>query len=253
MDGINAINVSYHYQNQSIMTKINLHVPKHEITCLIGPNGSGKSTLLKFLAGLLVPTSGYVTLDNNIIHHYTRKVLAKKLSYSPQQCRIPPSLTVREYVALGRFCHQSWFSKFNDHDYNAIEQAIDSADLKMLADKVVTTLSAGQQQRARIALMLAQQAEYLLLDEPMASLDLKQQRNLLELLMLLQKKHAKTIIIILHDLQQVIEVANKVVLLKNGCLLDSGPPREILHSDCLLKLFDYPFRVESLFLTSQIK
>jgi iron complex transport system ATP-binding protein len=243
MTGINLAKVSYRYQDQTILADINLLIRKYNITCLIGPNGAGKSTLLKILAGLLVPTAGHTTLDDIAIHRYARKVLAKKLAYMPQQSRIPSSLNVREYVALGRFCHQSWFSNLQEHDHTVIEQSIQMTNLHLLADQTVATLSAGQQQRARIALMLAQQAEYLLLDEPMTGLDLKQQRHLLELLVMLQKHHTKTIILVLHDLQQALEIADEVVLLKNGNVLATGHPHDMITADYLFKMFECPFDI----------
>jgi|SRR5579862_8121072 len=241
MDGINLKNISHRYQHQLILSNIDLQIDKHKITCLVGPNGSGKSTILKLLAGLLIPEHGSVTLDSIAISHYSQRALAKKLTYMPQQYRIPPSLKVREFVALGRFCHQSWFANLKEQDYFAIEQAMKMADVLQLADKIVTTLSSGEQQRVRIALMLAQEAEYLLLDEPMTGLDIKQQRNLLELLVTLQKKHGKTILIILHDLYQVIEIAEEVVLIKNGNIFGTGHPRSIINSDSLFKIFDCRF------------
>jgi iron complex transport system ATP-binding protein len=241
MDGINLKNVSHVYQRQLILSDVDLHVQKEKITCLVGPNGAGKSTILKLFAGLLVPLRGHITLDNIDIRNFTRRALAKKLSYMPQQCRIPAGLTVREYVALGRFCHQSWFSNLKEDDHAAIEQAIDMADLSRHADQFAATLSTGEQQRARIALMLAQQSEYLLLDEPMTGLDLKQQRNLLELLTALRKHHAKTIIVILHDLHQVIAMADEAVMLKEGRVLDRGQPRTVINPHNLCSMFDYPF------------
>jgi len=245
MSGIELHSVTYHHKKQALFSDISLQIPQHCVTCLVGPNGSGKSTLLKLLAGLMLPHAGTILLDNVAISGYSRKALAKKIAYLPQQCRIPASLTVREYVALARFCHQSWFGGLNANDHAAIEDAIRLTDLSIHADRPVAILSAGQQQRARIALMLAQQAQYLLLDEPMTGLDLKQQRNMLQLLADLQQKYAKTIVVILHDLHQVMEIANEVILLKNGIVLGQGHPREMINTDFLLKAFDYECEVSS--------
>lgn len=238
MSGIEFSNVSYHYQQKMMFSHLNLRIPANAITCLVGPNGSGKSTLLKLMAGLLLTHQGNVLLDNINIKTYQRNSLAKKLAYLPQQCHIPPSLSVREYVALGRFCHQSWFARTSKTDEKAIENAISLTHLSTLANQAVSTLSVGQQQRARIALMLAQEAEYLLLDEPMTGLDFKQQLNMLSLLTTLQKEHGKTIIVILHDLAQAKEISNEVILLKESCVVGQGRPQNILCEELLLKAFD---------------
>ncbi len=241
MTGINVAHLSYYQQKTCIIRDINLQILPGTLTCLIGPNGSGKSTLLKLLAGLLTPSTGTISLDTVPLHDYPRKTLAKKLSFLPQQSRLPPSLTVREFVALGRFCHQTWFSRTQQEDIYAIENAISLADLQLEANSPVTLLSGGEQQRARIALMLAQQAHYLLLDEPMSGLDLKQQRNLMTLLIHLQKEHGKTLIVILHDLHQVIELADHVVLLKKGHMLHQGHPDHAMNPTALSTLFDFSF------------
>lgn len=239
MNGINIASLSYHHlPKENIFINLNLQIKRNEITCLVGPNGSGKSTLLKLLAHLLLPQSGHIYLDNKPLNKYPRKALAKKLAFLPQQCALPPSLTVYEYVALARFCDQSWFTfKLSTKDKEFILEAIALTDLNSCIEKPVTTLSAGQKQRARIAFMLVQQAEYLLLDEPMTGLDLKQQRNMVDLLLRLQKNNAKTIILILHDLHQVKEIANTVILLKEGQVVATGSPHDVICNQNLLNAF----------------
>lgn len=246
MHGIKLSNMTYHYDKIPMFNNINLQIPVQSVTCLVGANGSGKSTLLKLMGGLIRNYIGTILLDNISIHSYMPKSLAKKLAYLPQQCQIPPSLTVREYVALGRFCHQSWFSNLQNRDRVSIEEAIALTDLYSMANQPVSILSVGQQQRARIALMLAQQAEYLLLDEPMTGLDLKQQRNMLDLFVKLQKNYNKTIIVILHDLHQVMEIASNVILLKNSNILGQGHPRDIINADFLFKTFDYECEISNI-------
>lgn len=241
MNGINISCLTYHPPTQSrkenLFTNLNLQFKEHKITCLIGPNGSGKSTLLKLVAGLIAPQTGTICLDNMPIHTYARKTLAKKLAYLPQHCTLPPSLTVSEYIALSRFCYQTWFSTLNEGDYLMIEEAISLTDLRDFAEKPVTSLSAGQQQRARIAFMLAQQVDYLLLDEPMTGLDIKQQRNIIQLLVRLQREAAKTIILVLHDLHQAIEIADTVILLKAGKVIADGKPSDVICADNLQNVF----------------
>lgn len=239
MSGINASSLSFYYQDKKIIDNVNTTIPSQAITCLVGPNGSGKSTLLKLFAGLLPPANGAVTLDQKILQKYPRKELAKKLAYFPQQARFPASLTVKEYVALARYCHQSWFAKLNSHDLFAIDRAITLTNLNELADQPIGKLSVGQQQRVRIALLLAQESEYLLLDEPMAGLDIKQQADMLNLLQYLQRQLNKTIVVILHDLHQVKELADHVHFLKRGCTIAMGHPKDVLTSQLLYEVFDY--------------
>lgn len=237
MSGINISGVTYHPRKEHLFENLNLHIERHKITCLIGPNGSGKSTLLKLLARLVMPQSGTIYLDNIAINNYSRKAFAKKLAYLPQHCALPVSLTVSEYIALSRFCYQSWFSKLTKDDCEIIEEAIFMTDLKALANKPVASLSAGQQQRARIAFMLAQQVEYLLLDEPMTGLDLKQQRNIINLILRLKREASKTIILVLHDLHQAIEIADEIILLKEGKIAANGEPCKVICADNVLNVF----------------
>lgn len=240
MNGINVSCLTYQPARETnfLFSKLNLHLDAHQITCLIGPNGSGKSTLLKLLAGLLIPQHGSVMLEDLAVRDYSRRALARKLAYLPQQCLLPPSLTVYEYLALSRFCHQSWFAKLQASDYQAIHEAIELTHLKEFVHKPVAQLSAGQQQRARIAFMLAQQVEYLLLDEPMTGLDLKQQRNMIELLLRLKQQAHKTIILVLHDLNQVVEIADRVVILKDGSIAAFGKPNDVMSMELLYNVFD---------------
>jgi len=242
MSEITLTHVTYYQNHKALFDNLNLQLNKKKITCLIGPNGSGKSTLLKLIAGLLQASLGEITLEAKSISAYSRKDFAKKLAYLPQQC-VLPNLPLQEYVALGRFCHQTWFANLQEEDHNIIHQAIALTDLQSLMLQPVNTLSGGQQQRARLALILAQQSEYLLLDEPLTGLDLKQQIKMLNLLLYLQKHHQKTILMTLHDIHQAAEISDEVIFIKNGVILNHGKPEEVIHHEGLYDLFDYHFEI----------
>jgi len=237
MNEIDLIDVHFQIADKMIIDDLSLRILKNQLTCIIGPNGSGKSTLLQLIAGLIQPTRGKIKIENTAITSLSKKSLAKKITFLPQQSRIPQTLTVYEYVALGRYCHKSWLGHLSKGDHIAIQHAIKLTNLSDLATHEAAKLSLGQQQRARIALTLAQASPYLLLDEPMTGLDLKQQCHLLNLLIEL-KKLGKTIIVILHDLHQVRSIADQVILMKAGKLKAIGHPAELLNINTICDVFD---------------
>lgn len=237
MGEISLHQVTYQASNKIIIDQVSVDFNQRQISCIIGPNGSGKSTLLQLIAGLIKPASGSIKIENTDLASFNKKTLAKKITYLPQQSRIPHTLTVYEYVLLGRYCHQSWLGQLTEEDHAATKQAIYLTNLASLAHTEAAKLSLGQQQRARLALTLAQGSPYILLDEPMTGLDLKQQYHLIDLLQKL-KNMGKTIILILHDLHQVKTIADQVILLQNGCIKAEGLTDEVLQASLICEIFD---------------
>ena len=154
------------YDGRQVLTDVDFTVREGSVTVLLGPNGSGKSTLLKTLARTLAPSAGKVLLDGNDIHRQPTRTVAQRLGILPQSPTAPDGLTVRELVGLGRFPYQSLMRQWSRHDEAAVEEAMAVADVVTFADRPVDALSGGQRQRCWIAMVLAQETDLLLLDEP---------------------------------------------------------------------------------------
>ena len=212
---IKAKNINVALGRNLVLNNINLEVASNKMTAIIGPNGSGKSTLLKSLAGLVKPNSGEILIGNQSINSYSRKQLAKKIAFLMQNPEAPEDITVRELVSLGRYSYQAWMG-LKALDYAKIDWAIKQVDLEGQRNEPLANLSGGQRQRAWIALALAQDSDCILLDEPTTFLDIRHQLETLYLLRQLNLHAAKTIVIVLHDIQQVIKFADYLVIIDQG-------------------------------------
>jgi ABC-type cobalamin/Fe3+-siderophores transport system ATPase subunit len=210
--------------SSAVLTGASIEIERGEVFVLQGPNGSGKSTLMKALARQLRPTSGIVTLDGLDIWQMGIQQFAQKIAYVPQTLRAPPSMTVRELVALGRSPHQKLFQlSLSDKDKDMVQAALTRCAVEGLQDKLVAELSCGERQRTVIAMALSQGPDYLLLDEPTASLDFRYQLELISLLGQL-KGEGLGIGLILHDLNIAAQLADKVALLAS----ETGSPSAII-------------------------
>lgn len=228
------------YDRENIISGLSLDILQERFTVLIGPNACGKSTLLKGLARLLRPTAGDVILDGKSIHSLPTKLVAKKLGLLPQSVSEPEGLDVYELVSRGRYAHQGMLCQWSKQDKDAVEWAIEETGVSMLANKPVNRLSGGQRQRVWIAAVLAQQTDIILLDEPTTFLDLTHQLDLLELLQKLNKEHKKTIVAILHDLNQTFRYAGHVIVMQNGKLVKQGTPQDVATEKMIEEVFDLP-------------
>lgn len=233
---INKLSVAY--AEQPILKNINLNIPNGKITALIGANGCGKSTLMKTIARVLSPTQGEILLDGKSVHHLPTKQLAKKFAFLPQNPLPPEGLTVRELVAQGRFPHQSIIQQWSSNDHNIVHQAMLAADIVNLADRAVLSLSGGQRQRVWIAMILAQQTDILLLDEPTTFLDMKVQIDVLNLLTRITHQSSRTLVVVLHELNMASAFADYIVMMKAGKIVATGTPNEIFTSEYLSEVFD---------------
>jgi len=222
MPKINAKGLNVFLDHRHVIKDLHLKIVPNKITAIMGPNGSGKSTLLKALSGLLKPTSGEVLLDNTPIHCFNRKKLARKLSFLMQHPEAPDNITVKELVSFGRFSHQRWFG-LSKKDVEQVHWAIEQVHLEDKIHQSLNKLSGGQQKRAWIAMSLAQDSDVLLLDEPITSLDIRYQLETLDILQQLNLKYSKTIVVVLHDLQQVVQFADELVILEEGNLVCHTP------------------------------
>ncbi|GHB14794.1 ABC transporter ATP-binding protein [Modicisalibacter luteus] len=226
------------YDSRRVLDGVDLTVAEGKLTVLLGPNGSGKSTLLKTLARTLTPYAGRVCLDGKDIHRRNTREVAQRLGILPQGPSAPEGLTVRQLVGMGRFPHQRLWRQDAEQDARAIREAMAYADVTDFAERSVDALSGGQRQRCWIAMVLAQETDLILLDEPTTFLDLKVQVDLLELLVRLAHDKRRTLLVVLHDLNLAAAYADILVMMRQGRIEHSGPPETVFTSDRLKEVFD---------------
>lgn len=226
-----------------IVKGINLSIQPAKISILIGPNGCGKSTLLKCLARVLSPLSGEVLLNGQKIHSLAAKKVAKTMALLPQGPIAPEGLSVKELVAQGRYPHQSFFRQWSVEDEKAVNDAMKMTNIEALADRTISDLSGGQRQRCWIAMVLAQQTEIVLLDEPTTYLDLKVQVDLLELLTEMAHQHQRTLVIVLHDLNLAAAYADHLIMMKEGEIYTQGSPEKVFNAENLQAVFGLSAKV----------
>lgn len=224
-------------------TKMVLHHASHRfaprrLTALIGPNGCGKSTLLRAVMGLVPATQGTITLDGVSIASINRRALARRIAYLPQENHCPDYMTLGELIELAGYARYRLLGGPSAQDRTLYRQALETVGLAEMAGRPVNALSGGQRQRAWVALALAQDAEIILLDEPVNHLDPKYQYAILALLRDLTRNHGKTVIAVLHDINLTNTFADDVVLLQAGSILAAGPVRATMTAANVARGFD---------------
>lgn len=216
------------YDKKIVAENLSVAIPDGELTVIIGPNACGKSTLLRTLSRLARPLQGEVLLDGNAIAHYSTKEVARRLGLLPQSSNAPAGISVSELVARGRYPHQPLFGRWRQEDEVAVQQAMLATGVADLAQQQVDTLSGGQRQRVWIAMVLAQQTPLLLLDEPTTWLDIAHQIELLELMQDLNRQHGRTLVVVLHDLNQACRYASHLIAMRDGKIIAQGKPADIV-------------------------
>ncbi|MEK5330033.1 MULTISPECIES: ABC transporter ATP-binding protein [unclassified Lysinibacillus] len=230
--------VAIGYSSTLIVDDLSVAIPKGQISTIIGPNGCGKSTLLKAVARVLRTQDGAVYLDGKAIHQLKTKEVAKKMAILPQTASAPGGLTVFELISYGRFPHQGGFGTLRKEDYEYIHWAIDVTGLREFCDRPIEALSGGQRQRVWIAMALAQGTDILVLDEPTTYLDLAHQLDILLLLEKLNREEGRTIIMVLHDLNHASRFSHFMMAMRDGKLIVSGSPHEVMTKENLQTVFN---------------
>lgn len=225
---LKARNITLGYQDTTVVHDVSIDIGHAIVTSIIGANGCGKSTLLRGLSKLLTPTTGAVTLDGTDIKNYRQRDFAKLVSMLPQAPVTPSGVTVADLVARGRHPHQSWLQQWSNTHSSATNQAMEMTGIYDLKDQAVDQLSGGQRQRVWISMVLAQDTDIILLDEPTTYLDLAHSIEVLDLIRCLNQCHGKTIVMVLHDLNLAARYSDKLVLMKTGSIIATGTPTEIL-------------------------
>ncbi|MEM9274134.1 MAG: ABC transporter ATP-binding protein [Cyanobacteria bacterium P01_F01_bin.143] len=240
---LEAKQLTLSYDDVPIIRKLDLAIPIGKITVLVGANGCGKSTILRGFSRLLKPKSGMVYLDGKAISQLKAKAIAKKLGMLPQSPIAPEGLTVRDLVAMGRYPYQSWLQQWSAEDEAKTAEALEITMMKELAARPLDSLSGGQRQRAWIAMILAQDTDILLLDEPTTFLDLSHQIELLDLLAELQETKGKTIVMVLHDLNLACRYADYLVAIQQGKVYGTGTPDQVMTESMVKDVFNLECRI----------
>lgn len=243
MHALQTQSLSLAYEQNLVIHDLNLAIPAGRITALVGRNGCGKSTLLRAMARLLKPRAGTVYLDGQSIFQMPTRKVAERLGILPQAPVAPEGLTVRELVAQGRYPHQGWLSQWSAEDEAAVNRALAATSMTELADRPLDALSGGQRQRAWIAMALAQGTEILLLDEPTTYLDMAHQVDVLELLFHLNKTEGRTIVMVLHDLNQAGRYAHHLVAIRDGQVYAAGEPGRVMTEAMVRAVFGLECRI----------
>ncbi|SFQ64323.1 iron complex transport system ATP-binding protein [Roseivivax halotolerans] len=231
------------YSTERILHDVDFCALDGGITALVGPNGCGKSTLLKVLARILKPGSGRIELFGAPLADVPTRQIAQKMALLPQGPIAPEGLSVRELVAQGRFPHQSLLRQWTRKDADAVDEAMALTDVAELADRPVASLSGGQRQRCWIAMVLAQDTEVILLDEPTTFLDLRVQVDIMSLLYRIAREKGRTLVVVLHELNMAAAYADRIVMMRDGCIVQEGLPGETVSGDNLSHVFDLDAQV----------
>ncbi|RKD93718.1 ABC transporter ATP-binding protein [Halopiger aswanensis] len=238
------LEIGYPEADELVIDGESLQVPEGQVTALIGPNGSGKSTLLKGIARQVSLESGSVLLDGADIHDLEKKEFARKLGLLSQENVSPGSLTVEELVFHGRYPHRGFFESTTDEDEAAVDRAIALAGVDHLRETELDSLSGGQKQLVWIAMVLAQETDVLLLDEPTTFLDVHHQLEVMEIVEALRDYSDVTIVLVLHDIEQAARYADYLLALNDGSIYARGPPEAVITEELLADVFEIEATVE---------
>ncbi|MGD1415870.1 iron ABC transporter ATP-binding protein [Bacillus subtilis] len=237
-------NVSKQYGGKVVLEETSVTIQKGKITSFIGPNGAGKSTLLSIMSRLIKKDSGEIYIDGQEIGSCDSKELAKKMSILKQANQINIRLTIKDLVSFGRFPYSQ--GRLTEEDWVHINQALSYMKLEDIQDKYLDQLSGGQCQRAFIAMVIAQDTDYIFLDEPLNNLDMKHSVEIMKLLKRLVKELGKTIVIVIHDINFASVYSDYIVALKNGRIVKEGPPEEIIETSVLEEIYDMTIPIQTI-------
>ncbi len=234
--------LSKSFGKKSVIENVTLQIQPGAITSFIGPNGAGKSTLLSMVSRLLDADTGEVFLDQTDVKKMKSDAFAKRVAILRQANHLNIRLTVRELVSFGRYPYSK--GRLNEEDEKIVDQALEYLNLTDMQDKMLDELSGGQKQRAFISMVIAQDTEYILLDEPLNNLDMKHSVQIMKILRKLVDELGKTVVIVLHDINFASVYSDRIVALKDGRLVKDGPAHEIINSESLRDVYDMHIPVQ---------
>ncbi|MFI6686170.1 ABC transporter ATP-binding protein [Streptomyces sp. NPDC050485] len=225
------------YEDRTVVHGLDLAVPDGRVTVIVGPNACGKSTTLRALGRLLKPRGGAVLLDGTELARIPTRKIAQSIGLLPQSPAAPEAITVADLVSRGRQPHQHWWQQWSQADELAVTDAMERTDVAALADRPVDELSGGQRQRVWIAMALAQETDVLLMDEPTTYLDIAHQVEVMDLVRQLNHERGRTVVMVLHDLNQAARYADHLVAMKAGRIVAEGRPEDVVTADLVRDVF----------------
>ena len=233
--------VTRRYSDDVVIGPISAEIPTGGIAALVGPNGAGKSTLLTMIGRLQHPDAGRITVGGLDVHQAPSRDVARTLSILRQENHFVTRLTVRQLVGFGRYPYSK--GRLRPQDEQHIDQALDFLHLTELQNRFLDQLSGGQRQRAYVAMVLAQDTEYVLLDEPLNNLDMQHSVQMMKQLRRAADELGKTVVIVVHDINFAARYADQILAMNDGQLSCFGPPEQIITSEVLESVFSTPVEV----------
>ncbi len=232
------------YGDNPVVDNVSLNIEKGKITSFIGPNGAGKSTLLSMISRIMKKDEGEVIIDGRELEKWDTKGLAKKIAILKQSNNINVRLTIKEIVSFGRYPHCE--GRLTKEDTKYVDEAIEYMQLKDIEDRYLDELSGGQRQRAYIAMVIAQNTEYVLLDEPLNNLDMKHSVQMMKVLRGLVDDLGKTVVIVMHDINFASVYSDKIVILKDGKIVKDDITDAIISKDVLEDVYEIDFHIKNI-------
>ncbi|MGG5462224.1 ABC transporter ATP-binding protein [Clostridium sp. B9] len=235
-------NLSKKYGDKFVVDNVSFNINKGKITSFIGPNGAGKSTVLSMISRIMKKDNGEVIIDGTKLEDWNDKELAKKIAILRQSNNINVRLTIRELVGFGRFPHNE--GRLTKEDEEFIDEAIKYMQLEEIQNRYLDELSGGQRQRAYIAMVIAQNTEYILLDEPLNNLDMKHSVKMMKVLRGLVNDLNKTVVIVMHDINFASFYSDNIVVLKDGKIAKNADTSKIINKDFLEDIYEIDFEIK---------
>lgn len=229
------------YDEKTVVNDVSFSLPKGKVTSLIGPNGAGKSTVMSIISRLIAADNGSVVIEKKDINKWNSKELSKHLAILTQTNNIQMKLTVEELVAFGRFPHSG--GRLNSKDKEMIDKAIDYMELETFRERFIDELSGGQRQRVYIAMVIAQDTEYVLLDEPTNNLDIYHASNLMKIVRRLCDELGKTVILVLHEINYAAFYSDYICAFKDGRVAKFGTVDEVMIKEVLSEIYNVDFEI----------
>lgn len=241
---IQVENLIKKYSNKNVVDKVSINIEKGKITSFIGPNGAGKSTVLSMITRLMKKDNGEVLIEGKRLEEWDNKELSKKIAILKQSNNINLKLTIRELVSFGRYPHSE--GRLTKEDEKYIDEAIDFMKLRDIQNKYLDELSGGQRQRAYIAMVIAQNTEYVFLDEPLNNLDMKHSVEMMKVLRNLCDELGKTVVLVMHDINYTSCYSDYIVALKDGKIANHGKTQDIINKEVLEGIYDMEFDIREI-------
>ena len=233
-------NLNKFYGDKQVLKDVHIDIPDKQFISIIGPNGSGKSTLINCITGL-IEYEGNIYLEDTNIKKYPKKELAKEISLLKQNSYYDLKITIKELVSFGRFPYSS--GNLTKEDEDIVDEIINFLNLTHLQDSYINNVSGGERQRAYIAMMLAQDTNYMILDEPLNNLDMRNSKQIMTLLKKFVEERNKTILLIVHDINFASLYSDKIMAIKEGSIVEYDDTDKVITEEKLKNIYDTDIKI----------